>query len=186
MLNLTDTAIIDSVLSGNIADFRMLVERHEQTSFILAYRILQDRMEAEEVVQDSFLKAFKSLSSFRKESKFSSWLYRIVYNNSLNKLKSINKNLLYSLDESGLITSDTDSLTIEATESKDLVSLLLKKLTPRQSAIVTLFYFDNATCEEISEIIGMDISNVKVTLHRTRKILGAMIEKLKIKEDLYD
>jgi len=86
MRNLTDSEIITSVKRGNQADFEIIIDRYKNKAFSLVKRILKNNMEAEEVLQDCFLKAFNALSSFRQESKFSTWFYRIVYNSAISKV----------------------------------------------------------------------------------------------------
>ena len=80
MKNLTDQQIIESILKGNNADFALLVDRYKDRAFSLLKRMLKNEMDAEEALQDAFLKMFNSLKDFRAESKFSTWFYKIVFN----------------------------------------------------------------------------------------------------------
>ncbi len=91
MKNLSDLEIIESVLRGNHSDFSLLINRYKNKAFSLLKRMLKNEMEAEEVLQDCFLKAFNGLKSFKQESKFSTWFYRIVYNSALTRLSSSKK-----------------------------------------------------------------------------------------------
>ena len=83
MKNLSDNQIIESILKGNHSDYALLIDRYKDRAFSLLKRILKDEMDAEEALQDSFLKAFNSLKDFRMEAKFSTWFYKIVYNTAL-------------------------------------------------------------------------------------------------------
>ena len=80
MKNLTDIEIIESVQKGNAADFAILVDRYKNKAFSMLKRMLKNEQEAEEVLQDCFLKSFQSLNSFRGDAKFSTWFYKITYN----------------------------------------------------------------------------------------------------------
>ncbi len=101
----TDQYLIDKVLNGDTNAFGELVDRYQNFVFTIAIRILKVTEEAEEVAQDSFIKAFDSLSSFRGESKFSTWLYRIVYHKSLDRIKMNKRHRTYEIIEE--ITDDS-------------------------------------------------------------------------------
>lgn len=88
MRNLSDQEIIDSVRKGNSSDYSILVNRYKNKAFSMLKRMLKNDFDAEEVLQDCFLKAYKSLVNFKGESKFSTWFYRIVYNSAVTKLSS--------------------------------------------------------------------------------------------------
>ena len=88
MRNLSDQEIIDSVRKGNESDYSIIVDKYKNKAFSMLKRMLKNEFDAEEVLQDCFLKAFKSLSTFKGEAKFSTWFYRIVYNTALTKLSS--------------------------------------------------------------------------------------------------
>ena len=82
-----DSFYISKVLKGNLPSFAILVEKHKAMAFTLALRITKNHEDAEEIAQDSFLKAYNSLSSFKQESRFSTWLYKIIYNTALIQVK---------------------------------------------------------------------------------------------------
>ena len=94
----SDISYIDKVLAGNLNAFSYLIDRHKDKAFNLAFRICGNREEAEEIAQDAFLKAFRSLKDFRKKSSFSTWLYRIVYNTSISLVRARGLRVL-SLEE---------------------------------------------------------------------------------------
>jgi RNA polymerase sigma factor (sigma-70 family) len=102
MKNISDFDVIESVIRGNSADFSILIDRYKNKAFSMLRRMLKNEFDAEEVLQDCFLKAFNSLSSFKQESKFSTWFYRIVYNTALTRLSSKKRkieNEMSSVDE---------------------------------------------------------------------------------------
>ena len=88
MRNLSDQEIIDSVKRGNDSDYSIIVDRYKNKAFSMLKRMLKNEFDAEEVLQDCFLKAYNSINTFKGEAKFSTWFYRIVYNTALTKLSS--------------------------------------------------------------------------------------------------
>ncbi|WP_339716229.1 sigma-70 family RNA polymerase sigma factor [uncultured Kriegella sp.] len=95
-----DQLIINNVLNGDTTAFAVLVNRHKNMVFTLAFRMLKNREEAEELAQDTFVKVFRSLEKFKGEAKFSTWVYRITYNGCLDRLKKLkNEPYVVALDE---------------------------------------------------------------------------------------
>jgi RNA polymerase sigma-70 factor (ECF subfamily) len=171
----SDNFYIEKVRNKETAAYSFLVDKHKNMVFSIALRVLRNREDAEELAQDVFVKAYQSLDTFKGESKFSTWLYRIVYNAAISKTRKkkietvdLDYNVIdnYSTDE---IKEDINRLGFE--EQKRIVQKLLEGLNPEDSMMVHLFYFNENSTEEISEIMGMTQSNVKVKLHRLRKKL---------------
>ncbi len=187
MKNLSDLEIIDSVKRGNHSDYSLLVNRYKNKAFSLLVRMLKNQMEAEEVLQDCFVKAYNSLNNFKQQSKFSTWFYRIVYNTALTRL-SIKKrqveNEMASIDDLYFLESDYNP---EATEQKDtskFVQTMIEKLPANYAAVVNMFYLDEMSCEEISEAMQTSVSNVKVMLHRSRNLLRDILVKNNYAEEI--
>ena len=86
-----DQIIIDQILEGDTNAFSVLVDRYKDLVFTLAIRMVKNREEAEEVSQDTFIKVYKSLSKFKGNSKFSTWIYKVAYNTCLDRLKKIKR-----------------------------------------------------------------------------------------------
>jgi RNA polymerase sigma-70 factor (ECF subfamily) len=150
-------------------------------------RMLKNDFEAEEVLQDCFLKAYKSLVNFKGESKFSTWFYRIVYNTALTRLSSQKRKTeteMTSLEDHFNLESEYGSDEIEKTDMKEFIHDLIGKLPERYTAIITMFYLNEMSIEEISEVMGLTNSNVKVMLHRSRNSLRDLILKTKLAEEL--
>jgi len=182
MMDQGDNYYIEKVLSADINAFAVLVERHKDMVFSIALRILKNREDAEELAQDVFVKAYQSLETFKGESKFTTWLYRIVYNAAISKTR--NKQLKfseldnriienYSIDE---INEDTGRLSDD--DQKKLANKLMAALNPEESALITLFYFNDVPTEEIGLIMELTQTNVKVRLHRLRKKLLSQLQLL--------
>jgi len=179
-----DNHYIEQVITGETAAFAPLVNRYKDLVFTLAMNITRNREDAEEVAQDVFLNAFRKLAGFRKESSFQTWLYRIAYNESITKIR---KNKIKTLDLDEEITEiipeeevEEDIAGLDEQEQKQVIAKILDKLPEIDRVLVTLFYFDNQTVIEISEVTGLGESNVKVRLHRVRKkIYSELHEVLK-------
>lgn len=187
MRNLSDQEIIDSVRKGNSSDYSILVNRYKNKAFSMLKRMLKNDFDAEEVLQDCFLKAYKSLVNFKGESKFSTWFYRIVYNSAVTKLSSQKRKTeteMTSVEDYINLESEYNPDEIEKTDVKDLVHRTISKLPERYSAIITMFYLNEMTIDEISDVTEMSISNVKVMLYRSRNALRDLILKNKLTEEL--
>lgn len=170
-----DHHYIEKTLRGNLNAYGQLILKHEKYAFTLAFRILKNREEAEEAAQDAFMKAFHSLKTFEGNSKFTTWLYKIVYNEALGRLRKSKNNSL-SLDEVGELPSGSadylDGLkSLQLKERKELIQHGLEALKPAESAVLTLFYLEEQSIKEIEEIMSLTSSNIKILLHRGRKNL---------------
>jgi len=179
-----DNHYIDRVLAGDSSAYSSLVAKHKNMVFSIALKILNSREDAEEIAQDSFLKAFESLGSFEKKSKFSTWLYRIVYNASVSKTRK-KKLEFVGMDDRIIINYTEDQIQdgvdhLDEGEQKSLIDKALKKLSGADNLLITLFYKEDNSIEEISTVTGLSESNVKVRLHRIRKKLyGDLSEMMK-------
>ena len=187
MRNLSDQEIIDSVRKGNSPDYSIIVNRYKNKAFSMLKRMLKNEFEAEEVLQDCFLKAYNSINSFKGEAKFSTWFYIIVYNSALTRLSSQKRKTeaeMTSVEDHFNLESEYRSDEIERKDINQLIHNTISKLPERYSAIITMFYLNEMSIEEISEVTGMSISNVKVMLHRSRNSLRDLILNSNIAEEL--
>jgi len=187
MRNLSDQEIIDSVRKGNSSDYSILVNRYKNKAFSMLKRMLKNEFDAEEILQDCFLKAYKSLNNFKGEAKFSTWFYRIVYNSALTKLSSQKRRTeteMTSVEDHINLESEYNSNEIEKMDVNHLIHKTISKLPERYSAIITMFYLNEMTIDEISEVMEISISNVKVMLFRSRNALRDLILKTKLAEEL--
>lgn len=186
MKNISDFEIIESVKKGNSADFSILIDRYKNKAFSLLKRMLKNEFDAEEVLQDCFLKAFNSLSSFKQEAKFSTWFYKIVYNTALTKLSSKKRkieNEMSSVDDHFDLEYNSDIKKFENIDISVLFNKLINQLPENYSAVISMFYLDEMSCEEISEVMKTSVSNVKVILYRSRNTLKEMILKNNLLEE---
>lgn len=183
-----DTFYIDRILNGEVAAYASLVEKHKELVFSIALKILNNREDAEEVAQDAFVKAYQSLKTFERKSKFSTWLYRIVYNAAVSRTRkkkmefvAMNESLIenYTGEE---ITGRVDRM--DENDQRVLMDKALKRLPEEDHLLVTLFYHSDHSVDEISFITGLSSSNVKVRLHRIRKRLYEEISEMMRKVEM--
>ncbi len=170
---------VQQVLSGNTFAFSYFVETYQDMAITIAYRICGNMQDAEDVVQESYIKAYKNLHSFRSESKFSTWLYRIVYNTSVTYIKS---QMWLSTKEAEIenakdLESDNLDIKIEAVERNKIVSDILQKMPKGDALLLTLYYMEDNPVKEIAKIVGLNESNVKVRLFRARKLFKELLIK---------
>ena len=180
MIKNTDQYLIDKVLNGDTNAFGELVDRYQNFAFTIAIRIVKVSEEAEEVAQDSFIKAYDSLSSFRGDSKFSTWLYRIVYHKSLDRIKMNKRHRTYELNEE--ITDDTldhieNGLEFMLNEERsDIIKKCIDKLSQEEAAIISLYYFEEQSVKEIVKVTDLTEDNIKIKLYRSRKKLFSLLK----------
>lgn len=177
----TDELIITKILKGDSAAYSALVTKYSNMVFTLAYNIILNREDAEEVAQDAFLKAFNALPSFKKQSTFPTWLYRIVVNVALNK-KKLKKFIVADINEE--ITTEEDYKIyplLEQYESRDqkkFIQLAMSALREDERICITMFYLNELSVSEIHELTQISVANIKVLLHRGRKHLYAQLNNL--------
>ncbi len=178
MKTLSDLEIIESVKRGNQSDYAILVDRYKNKAFSLLKRMLKDEMDAEEILQDSFLKAYKALPAFKQEAKFSTWFYRIVYNTALTKLSTKKRKIekeMSSIDDHLDLKSGDNGIISERKNTSEFITRLVAKLPEKSASVITMFYLNEMSCEEISEVMNTTVNNVKVILHRSRNALKDLI-----------
>jgi RNA polymerase sigma factor (sigma-70 family) len=187
MKDLTDLEIIASVKRGNQADYAIIIDRYKNKAFSLIKRMLKNEMEAEEVLQDCFLKMYYALNSFKQEAKFSTWFYRIVYNTTLSKISARKRkieNEMSSLEDHFNLESNYDFRITENSDLSLFVNVMLEKLPSNYSSVLNLFYLNEMSCKEISEVMNISVPNVKVMLHRSRNALRDLIIKKNLIREL--
>ncbi|MGE5497467.1 MAG: RNA polymerase sigma factor [Syntrophothermus sp.] len=183
---ISDIEIIESVKRGNQADFSLLVDRYKDRGYSLLKRMLRNDFDAQEVLQDCFLKVYKSLSSFRQDSKFSTWFYRIVYNSALSFLASRrrkNEKELSSLEDITELSVFDDQVYAESENISQFINKMIEKLPEKYAAVINMFYIDEMSLDEISKITGLSIVNTKVILHRSRNALRELMIKHNFSEE---
>jgi RNA polymerase sigma factor (sigma-70 family) len=179
---LSDIELIEQTLAGNQAAYADLVKRHQRFVFTLALRFAKGREDAEEIAQDCFIKAYRSLSSFQKQSKFSTWLYSIVYTTAMTFLRkkrvdttSIDDEETYTQIESK--PSGYDEHNVENKSRSYYINQAIAQLLPDDGTIITMFYKGEQSLEEIAQVLGIEANTVKVKLFRARQRLKEKLER---------
>lgn len=181
-----DIIYIKQVKAGNKNAFSFLVNRHKDNVYNLAFRISGNHEEAEDIAQDSFIKAYRALHGFKLKSRFSTWLYRIVYNTAISRVRTRKKEIL-SLDE--FPVDATDFIGYSSTEEdaekeyrNSLINFALQKIDAEGRSLISLYYYKEMNIRDISDITGISISKAKVKLLRTRQKMLEIIEKVEKKK----
>ena len=180
MDNVDEQHYIRMVREGDTNAFAVLVNRYKDMVFTLSLKMLKDREEAEEVSQDTFVKVHQSLSKFNGESKFSTWIYKVAFNTCLDRLKK-NKRLQPVAGMDAFTGQEVISLmnvldSIEERERKQMIQDCLNGLPGEDNFLLTLYYFEEQSLEEIAKIIGINPNNVKIRLYRSRKKLAVLLK----------
>jgi len=178
----TDHNLIQQTLQGDTRAFGELVERYQSFVFTIIVRMVKVREEAEEVAQDTFIKAFESLSSFRGESKFSSWLYSIAYRKALDRIRKNKKyqasELLEEVTENEAGSYENGLYQLEEKERKQQIQDGIMQLPEVDAALITLYYFEDQSVKEIAAITKLSEENIKVKLYRSRKKMFTLLQHL--------
>lgn len=181
MTTTKDQLYINKVINGDASAFAYLVDTYKNMVFSLAYKMTKNKEEAEEVSQDTFIKAFKNLSNFKGDSKFSTWLYRICYHTTLDAIKKNKKNnYTFEINEvtyNQIQSVETILQGIERKERSVIMDKCLMKLPDEERSILWMFYYDELSLKEIIEVTNFSEANLKVKLHRARKKLLTIVEK---------
>lgn len=174
--NYSEDTAIERAIIGDENGYRYLLEKYKGFAFTIALRIVKNEEDAEEIVQDAFIKAFKNLRRFKKVGKFSTWVYRIVYTTSLTSLRG-RRLKMDSLDEPEnfeLILPDTYANGFEKLIKKDKIEFVnraISKLSELENIVVTLYYTNECSIIEIGKITGWNTSTIKTRLYRARQNL---------------
>jgi len=180
MIQHEDNQVIQRILAGNVREYEILVNRHKDLAFTIAYRLLNNREDAEEAIQDAFVKAYRSLAGFRKDSSFSTWLYRIVYNTAIS-MKRIKKPVFQNIDDMHSLSeqSDLPKYDFDArSERNQILERAMLRIPEEDRVLITLYYLNESGIDEIHGITGLSKSNVKVKLFRARKKLQELVSQM--------
>ena len=179
--NQKDINLLNRIRTGDKSAYKELINRHKDYAYTVAYRILNNREDAEEVAQDAFMQVFGALQSFNAESKFTTWFYRIVFNAALmqkrkNKVESVD---IESSSEAFLVSHSSDSAEdLRKNERKRAIQKALQSLSADDTTMITLFYLKELSLEEIAEVTQISAETAKVKIHRARKRLAEVMKKL--------
>jgi RNA polymerase sigma-70 factor, ECF subfamily len=180
-----DEFYIKKVLEGDHNAFRYFIKTYKKFAFSASFAILKDSNLAEDAVQESFIKAYRHLKSFKGNSKFQTWLGRIVINESLkrSKQKVVEKIALIDISEQEIVSINESADKLLQDDQKRIINEVFKNLLPNESLALELFYLKENSLEEVTEITGWSISKTKMLLLRGRKSFYNNLKQL-LKSDI--
>ena len=173
MVQNDETQYIARILDGDTECFSAFLDRYSRPLYVLIVQIVGCSEDAEELVQDVFLKAFRCLGSYRGECRFSTWLYRIAYTTAVSATRKKKQEFLY-IEENTInnVPDEKADDILYPTDDEERTARLIQAidlLNVEEKALITLFYYEEKSIEEIGEVLKLSPVNVKVKLHRTRK-----------------
>ena len=182
MERLSDNYYVEKIREGEVACFAPLLDRYGKQVFSLIVKIVGNREDAEELAQDVFVKAYNSLSSFRGDSSFATWIFRIAYNIAISATRKktydfipVDENIISDTvdeqDEYFFGDSDADMRIVYLNNA-------IERLLPKERAMIILFYKESKSMEEIAIITGLTEVNVKTKIFRIRKKMFVLIKEM--------
>lgn len=180
-----DSYYIEKVLAGQANYFSYIVDKYQDIVFSIALKVLRNREEAEEMAQESFIKAYKSLGSFKGKAKFSTWIYRITYNTCISETRK--KKHHFTSTDDVQIKDEAEEMNLDGIPEENrakYIQAALKKLPEDEYTLVLLYYFEEQSIEDICKVTGLSESNAKVKLYRARKKLYTILNDM-LKDELY-
>jgi RNA polymerase sigma-70 factor (ECF subfamily) len=179
-VSVDDRVLVRRAQRGDQEAFAKLVTRHQRYVYNLAYRLLREADEAEDLAQEAFLRAWRGLGNFRGEARFTTWLYRIVTNLCYSRLTSLRRQLLDTggddVDALASPSSQDPPAAIEAAERRAFLHRQIGALPDKYQLVVTLFYLQEFSYQEIAQVLNLPLGTVKTHLFRARERLKRQIE----------
>lgn len=168
IVEVDDTELVERVRAGDVAAYDLLVTRHMKRAYSVAYRLLGQREDAEDLVQDAFLAALEKIDTFKAGRSFAPWFYRILVNRGLNSRKSRSLRRMDALPPEISDSSRSPLRDTERAELRELLTTVLGTLPPRQKSIVELFEVEGFSSLEIAQVLGLSDGTVRWHLHQAR------------------
>ncbi|MCX8064537.1 MAG: RNA polymerase sigma factor [Candidatus Hydrogenedentes bacterium] len=173
--HISDVELVKKAQKGDLDAFSELVRKYQTIVYNLAYRFMRDKNLAEDMAQESFVKAYKHLSGFRGDCAFATWLYRVtctVCITELNRRKRHNEFELQSnIPETGYEEKHSDK------EIAEKIRECVKHLPPKYATVITLYYLNGMAYEEIAEVMDIPVGTLKTWMFRARKQLRRIVER---------
>jgi RNA polymerase sigma-70 factor (ECF subfamily) len=180
--------LIERALGGDQKAYRLLTEKHQEAVYHIVFKIVRDSEAASDLVQETFMKAFASLSSYRSEFRFSTWLYNIAANSSIDYLRKRRINLL-SLDKEletkdgtiGFEVADYSfhpGLTLERKEQRFSIEQAIEALPEKYRQVIVYRHKDDKSYEEIADLLGIPVGTVKARIFRARELLKKKLKAI--------
>ncbi|MFX3636058.1 MAG: RNA polymerase sigma factor SigW [Candidatus Pristimantibacillus sp.] len=185
-MNILEARLARLALKGDQRAFAELVTLYQDKLFHMAYRMLNNRQEAEDVVQEAFLRVHKNLERYDENLKFSTWIYRIATNLCIDRLRK--RKPTYSLDAEssehegldGYSMIPSDNRTPESemllSETQRIIHEAIESLPPKYKTVMMLRYIQELSLQEISDVLDMPVTTIKTRVHRGREFLRKKLE----------
>lgn len=174
-----DTALVEAALAGDTTAFDTLVTRHRRTVYQVCYRFVNHHEDAADLTQDTFVRAWKALGSFRGQARFSTWIYRIAVNVSLNRVSLKNpKTDVVDFDLVADVREPAPGAAIEAQERQAMVRKAVQSLPPRQRTALILRTYHELSHQEVADIVGTTVGAVKANVFHALANLKKRLEPL--------
>ncbi len=170
--------LVERVQNGDLGAFDALVRRYMRRGFSVAFRILGQREDAEDLVQDAFLAALQGIDGFQPGRPFGPWFYRIVVNRAYNARKARGRRDAEEIPEAFEASSPSPELDAERADLRRRLAEAMASLTERQRTIVQLFELEGFSGAEIAEVLEVAAGTVRWDLHRARKTLRECLAPL--------
>ena len=178
-----ETYHINRVKGGDKAAFSWVVDQYRDMVYTICLRMLAVEEEAQDAAQEVFVKVYRSISGFQEKSKFSTWIYRIAYNHCISVIRKKVKmiDLVDEVPDEEFSDGDVNGIEVlNREERKQYLQMAIEALPETDAVVITLFYYDELSLEEIAEVTGLTSSNIRIKLHRSRKKMYRVLsEQLK-------
>jgi len=168
---------IDLCKCGNTDAFKYIVSEYQQLVYTLAIKMLCSEIDAEDIIQETFIKAWQNISRYKQQYKFSTWIYKIAANACYDKLRSKHTVEEVSLMDYDIISETNQEDLLQNKELKGLILKFTSGLSPKQKLIFTLSEIEDLTVEEIIQITGMTSSKIKSNLYLAKKYIKSKLMK---------
>jgi RNA polymerase sigma-70 factor (ECF subfamily) len=178
MTELSDKELVEKVQSGDILAFEKLLFRYEKQIFFYILKFINQKENAQDITQETFIKVYRSLKTFDPEYKFKTWLYTIATNTAYDWLrKAKNNQEIFIIDDpdNNFETID-DRSSYKEIEAKELLEKPMQNLKPAYKSALLLYYYDGMKYEEIAQILGVPLNTVKTYLLRAKAQLKKEIK----------
>jgi len=178
MIPSQDYIYIERILNGDLGAYTHLVNKYKNMAYTVALKVLRNSEDAEDSAQEAFIKAYQQLHTFEKKSKFSTWLYTIVYRTAVYNARK-NQIRTQPINEELTIRDETyDIDDLKAQDHQKFVKEAIDKLPEIEGLLISLFYINENSIAEIKTITGLSETNIKVKLFRARKKLKKELDKI--------
>jgi RNA polymerase sigma-70 factor (ECF subfamily) len=184
----TEKKLVNKALAGERDAFEEIVERYKHKLYQLAFRMLGNRMEAEDVAQEVFLRVYANLASYDHKHKFSTWIYRITTNLCIDRLRK--RQHVFSLDQEAAGMEGLDMYSqipspqktpegeVMTLELQTEVQKAIDRLPPQYKSIMILRYLQDLSLQEISDVVELPVTTVKTRIHRGREALKKLLRHM--------